>query len=112
MPLVKTLPDVPKHSHTAMVADTDIGFQMISLYAKLRGNIAQAMGAFRGMESALEWLAVPGATTAIPKEVAAVLNPAFCEEDRHADGFQISVTKVVTGQASAKAQRGLEASNM
>ena len=35
--LVQTLPDVPKHSDTAMVADTDIGFEMISLYADLRG---------------------------------------------------------------------------
>lgn len=95
--LVSTLPDEPKHSDTALVADTDIGFEMISLYADLRGIIPQSMGAFRTMDQALSWLKVPGAEQAIPDEIAAILDAAFTEADRWTSTFHLTVSKVTTG---------------
>lgn len=99
--LVGTLPDVPRHSHTALIAQTDTGFQMITLYARLRSAIPQAMGAFRTMEAALGWLAVPGASEALPRAVADIFDAAFTEADRHAQDFQITTTKVTTGRETA-----------
>ncbi|MEM7059958.1 MAG: hypothetical protein AAF557_20440 [Pseudomonadota bacterium] len=95
--LVQTLPDVPKHSDTAMVAETDIGFQMISLYAERRSAIPQALGAFRTMDDALKWLRVPGVDDEIPSDISDILDKAFDEEDRMSTGFQLDITRVKTG---------------
>lgn len=100
--LVSTLPDTPKHSNTAMVADTEVGFAMISLYAELRGCTPEAFGAFRAMNDALEWLAIPGARRAIPTKIKTIMDAAFNESDRQSTDFQLTINKVTTGQEQPK----------
>ncbi|MEM1160187.1 MAG: hypothetical protein AAGJ28_04585 [Pseudomonadota bacterium] len=90
--LVTTLPDAPAHSDVAMIADTEIGYEMISLYADLRQHIPQATGAFRTMEEAVDWLAVPE-MEAVPRQVDAILTSAFSRTALPNDAFQITIHK-------------------
>lgn len=99
--LADSLPDAPRHGNMAIVADSEAGFRMVSVYASIRAKIPQSISAFHRVDDAMRWLGLPGADAGFPAPVEEIFSASIRREDRDADAFQLGLNKVACGTMPA-----------